>query len=98
MRAARIGQALAAAGITAAAVLTPVATATPAAAYDPSSPCSNYVGNHGYRVGPKVEAACHNLALHPGVGWFPNPYCVHGLIVIGVEAGVAQNACVRAHL
>ncbi len=93
----RIGQALAAAGITAAAVLTPVATATPAAAYDYASPCWNYVGNHGYRVGPKVEAACEYEALRLPV-WTPNPNCMRGLTQIGVALDVAQEACRRAHL
>ncbi len=97
MRALRVGQALAAAGITAAAVLTPVATATPAAAWEPASPCWNYVGDHGYRVGPKVEAACRNLAVYVEF-WVANPNCVNELYRIGVSWGVTQEACTRAHL
>ncbi|MGW2743914.1 hypothetical protein [Streptomyces sp. NPDC001450] len=102
MRSLRVGQALAAAGITAAAVLVPVATATPAAAATPTaaasyySGCTNYVAAHGYVVGPKVKAACSNKALHL-VGWSPNPFCWKGLVEIGVENGIAQVACIRAH-
>ncbi|MEU9993225.1 hypothetical protein AB0E10_42080 [Streptomyces sp. NPDC048045] len=96
MRSLRVGQTLAAAGITAAAILTPIATATPAAAAGYYSGCTNFVRAHGYVVGPKVKAACSNKALHL-VGWSPNPFCWKGLVEIGVENGVAQGACIRAH-
>jgi len=97
VRALRAGQALGALGITAAAVLIPLATATPAAAYDYSSPCINYVGAHGYAVGPKVREACSHGAIHI-VGWMANPVCVKGLVEIRVSNAVADGACVRAHL
>jgi hypothetical protein len=97
MRTLRVGQALAAAGITAAAVLTPVVTATPAAAYDYAGPCWNYVGDHGYRVGPKVQAACEYGALQVPI-WAANPNCMLALTQIGVALDVAQEACRRAHL
>jgi hypothetical protein len=97
MRSLRVGQALAAAGITAAAALVPVATATPAAAASWWVQCSNYVADHGYIVGPKVKAACGNTALHLGLGWAPNPVCLTGLVEIGVKNEIAQAACIRAH-
>ncbi|WP_159046264.1 hypothetical protein [Streptomyces sp. MMG1121] len=83
-------------GITAAAVLTPIAAATPAAAYGGWAGCDNYVQDHGYVVGPKVQDACQNRAVYVE-WWIPNPNCVNGLYGIGVNYGVAQQACTRAH-
>ncbi|MFI6564531.1 hypothetical protein [Streptomyces sp. NPDC050534] len=74
-----------------AAGVVPLLTATSASAAQ--SNCVNYIGNHGYRVGPKVKAACSNGRIAPGQ---PNPYCEYDLVAAGVKNGDAYEACVRA--
>lgn len=91
----RLKQAMVALGTTAAATLMPVVTATPASAAYVS--CLQYVDDHGYIVGPRVRAACDHRALKVGTVWFGNAACITGLVQIGVESGVAQGACKRAH-
>ncbi|GAA4998438.1 hypothetical protein GCM10023335_10020 [Streptomyces siamensis] len=77
-----------------AAGLVPLVTAT--AAQADHSTCVNYIGNHGYRVGPKVKAACNNKALDMPIGKVANPFCLKGLLTIHVRNDDAQAACKRA--
>ncbi|MEU1461518.1 hypothetical protein ABZ467_12645 [Streptomyces sp. NPDC005727] len=79
----------------AAAAALPIMAAAPASATQGA--CANYVGSHGYLVGPKVKAACSHGALFSGVIKAPNPACVLELTRAGVSKGdVVQNACMRA--
>lgn len=81
-------------GVMAAAGVMPLVTATTASADQIA--CVDYVGSHGYRVGPKVRAACSHEALFSGAAKSPNPKCLVGLADIGVSAGVSGPACRRA--
>ncbi|MGW0764233.1 hypothetical protein [Streptomyces sp. NPDC002676] len=84
----------AAASVVVAAGALPLISATPAsAAWDD---CASYIASHGYRVGPKVTAACSHSALDTGIGRMPNPICEVGLVKIHVKDEVASAACRRA--
>lgn len=86
---------VAAAGVVVAAGALPILVASPASATQ--GDCSNYVATHGYRAGVKVKAACGNKAMpFPGGPAIANPYCIYGLVALGVSNGVADEACVRA--
>ncbi|GGN55218.1 hypothetical protein GCM10011579_015090 [Streptomyces albiflavescens] len=82
--------------VVAAAAITPVVAATSAQANQ--STCVNYIGNHGYAVGPKVKAACSHPAFQGplGDGKIPNPDCYSGLVNAGVRGTDVYRACVRA--
>ena len=88
MKAKRI---LAAVGVVVAAGVVPLVTATEASA-TPSA-CVNYIGSHGYRVGPKVKAACNNAPYFHGI---PNPACVVPLVQLRVNPDYATTACKMA--
>lgn len=81
-------------GVVTAAGIVPLVTAAPAHASQ--ARCVNYLGNQGYLIGPRVRAACDYAALSSGVIKLPNPYCVTGLVNIGVRSGDASTACKRA--
>lgn len=80
--------------VVAAAGVMPLLTATSASASQSS--CANYVGSHGYLVGPKVKGACSNAAIDTGAGKQVNPWCVYDLVQAGVTNSVALGACIRA--
>ncbi|WP_405872770.1 MULTISPECIES: hypothetical protein [unclassified Streptomyces] len=87
MRLLKAKRLLAAASVVAAAGVVPLVMATPASANQ--STCVNYIGDHGYIVGPKVRAACS----HGHTGPAPSTLCVTGLINAGVHDDDALPAC-----
>ncbi|MGQ4383364.1 hypothetical protein [Streptomyces sp. SAS_270] len=90
----RMRRALTALSVVAAAAVTPVVAATSAQANQ--STCVNYLGNHGYLVGPKVKAACSHGAITVPLGKTWNPYCLTQLLQIDVKSDDARAACIRA--
>ncbi|MFJ1603770.1 hypothetical protein ACIOHS_10420 [Streptomyces sp. NPDC088253] len=88
-----IKRVLVTASVVTAAGVVPLVTATSASA--DQSRCVNYIGDHGYLVGPKVKGACSHAAWHAG-SVVANPACLSGLVNIHVELSDAQAACLRA--
>ncbi|MEV0410887.1 hypothetical protein AB0I68_08770 [Streptomyces sp. NPDC050448] len=74
-----------------AAAALPIMAASPASA--DQGDCQLSLIDAGYKVGPKVEAACQ-----AGARFSPTAYgtCLMGLLDIGVRADHAQLACGRA--
>lgn len=87
-------RALAAASVVAAAGVVPVMAAAPAQATQ--AQCKSYLAGKGYIVGPRVSAACSHRAIGSAGIYTPNPYCVVGLLEIGVRSADATAACRRA--
>ncbi|MFF7259751.1 hypothetical protein ACFZCL_05570 [Streptomyces sp. NPDC008159] len=87
---------LAALSVLAAAAVVPVVAA--GTAHASTARCVNYLGNHGYAIGPRVGAACAFGALNPPIGdsKIPNPNCYSRLIGLGVTQTHALEACIRA--
>jgi hypothetical protein len=56
------------------------------------STCVNYIGDHGYLVGPKVKNAC-SYGAAAGIA---NPICQDLLQIARVKVGDALAACRRA--
>ncbi|MFI8386020.1 hypothetical protein [Streptomyces sp. NPDC085540] len=67
----------------------PIAVASPASA--DQGDCQYYLHEAGYKIGPKVEAACATGA-NP---WNPGSWiqCYWGLTAIGVKEEHAAGAC-----
>ncbi|WP_159045868.1 hypothetical protein [Streptomyces sp. WM6372] len=71
-----------------AAAALPIVVASPASA--DQGDCQYYLHEAGYKVGPKIEAACES-----GDQFSPTAYgsCLMGLLNIGVRVDHAQSAC-----
>ncbi|CCK30054.1 putative secreted protein [Streptomyces davaonensis JCM 4913] len=81
-------------GVVAVAGVMPLLTATTASADQIA--CTEYVGSHGYTVGPKVRAACSHGVIFTGIGKTANPKCLVGLANLNVASSVSGKACLRA--
>ncbi|MFE7766523.1 hypothetical protein [Streptomyces sp. NPDC057438] len=94
MKAMKLRRAVAVMSVVAAAGVVPLVTAAPAHASQ--ARCVNYLGNHGYVIGPRVRAACSYGAIFSPPATTPNPNCLLRLIEIRVSNAHAQVACSRA--
>lgn len=81
---------IAAVSVTAAAGVLPLLAATPASAH--RFDCYQYVMDAGYKVGPKVMAACDNRSFQG----LPSTACLSGLSKLKIQWVVYFEACKRS--
>ncbi|MCF3125501.1 hypothetical protein IPZ68_38280 [Streptomyces arenae] len=93
MKSLNVKRAFVAASMVAGVLAVPVATAAPASAA--SHACTDFVKWGGYKVGPKVKAACKGAAKGAGTpaSWINVAACKAIMATLGVRESVANDAC-----